>query len=96
MKHYELKNKLFFVSGNAAVIDSYVVCVCSAPYEYFVPYAYGTSHMRILIWDVHTRMGRPIVPYKYIFMDFIAMIFTGLCSVLQLRIVHSMHALVMQ
>ena len=57
-------------------------------------YAYGTSHMRILIWDVHTRMGRPIVPYKYIFMDFNAMIFTGLCAFLQLRIVvYSMHAL---
>ena len=35
----------------------------------------------------HTHMGRPIVLYKYIFMDFNAMIFTGLCAFLQLRII---------
>ena len=26
---------------------------CSAPYAYVGPYAYGTSHTRILIWDAH-------------------------------------------
>ena len=50
--------------------------MCSAPYAYIGPYAYGTSHMRILIWDAHTRMGQHFVPYEY----FICMFyfFTGL------------------
>ena len=41
------------------------VHVCSAPYAYAGPYAYGTSHMRILIWDAHTRMGQQFVPNEY-------------------------------
>ena len=35
------------------------------PSAYVGPYAYGTSHTRILIWDAHTRMGQHLVPYKY-------------------------------
>ena len=31
----------------------------------FIPYAYGTYHMRIRIWYNHTRMVRIIVPYAY-------------------------------
>ena len=40
--------------------------MCSARYAYFVPYAYGTSHMRILM---------PIVPRKFIFIDFNAKVY---------------------
>ena len=39
------------------------------------PYAYGMSHMRILIWDAHTHMGH-FVPYKYFIWMFY--FFTGL------------------
>ena len=39
--------------------------VCSAPYAYIGPYTYGTSHMRILIWDAHTCMGQHFDPYEY-------------------------------
>ena len=45
--------------------SSMLYCGCSAPYAYIGPYAYGTSHMRILIWDAHTRMGQHFVPYEY-------------------------------
>ena len=36
--------------------------LCSIPYAYFVPYAYGTYHMRIRVRYNHTRMVRKIVP----------------------------------
>ena len=49
---------------------------CSAPYAYIGPYAYGTSHMRILIWDAHTHMGQHFVPYEYFICMFY--LFTGL------------------
>ena len=53
--------------------------VCSAPYAYIGPYAYGTSHMRILIWDAHTRMGQHFVPYEYLFACFISLQVFGYC-----------------
>ena len=40
-------------------------CYCSIPYAYFVPYAYGTYHMRIRVRYNHTRMVRKIVPSEY-------------------------------
>ena len=52
---------------------------CSAPYAYIGPYAYGTSHMRILIWDAHTRMGQHFVPYEYLFACFISLQVFGYC-----------------
>ena len=61
---------------NYKFLSTTLTLTCSAPYAYIVPYAYGTSHMRILIWDAHTRMGQHFVPYEY----FICMFyfFTGL------------------
>ena len=38
---------------------------CSIPYAYFVPYAYGTYHMRIRVRYNHTRVVRKIVPSEY-------------------------------
>ena len=68
---FEINNFFLIYSFNV-----YLCYICSAPYAYIGPLAYGTSRMRILIWDAHTCTGQHFVPYKY----FICMFyfFTGL------------------
>ena len=35
------------------------------PHMRILAHTHGTSHMRILIWDAHTRMGQHFVPYMH-------------------------------
>ena len=46
-------------------IASYIGIAMFCTVRVFIPYAYGTYHMRIRIWYNHMRMVRIIVPYTY-------------------------------
>ena len=43
-----------------------IIIVIDVYHVYFIPYAYGTYHMRIRIWYDRTRMIWLFVPYVYI------------------------------
>ena len=70
-------NHLYFQSESlVSKIDVFMISVISAgfekwpwlcwrPYEYFIPYAYGTYHTRIRVRYDRTRMVWLFVPYAY-------------------------------
>ena len=72
--HYTVTDKMECKDIHCIIIVLYIInyvetfiqygdmVICSAPYAYIGPYAYGTSHMRILIWDVPYAYG-PIYAY---------------------------------
>ena len=57
------KRKLVKELDEIVLLDSELVLYHN--YAYFVPYAYGTYHMRIRVRYNHTRMVRKIVPSEY-------------------------------
>ena len=71
LKEIELKTRKIERNNQQCVtitqsrLANYYYYYCSIPYAYFVPYAYGTYHMRIRVRYNHTRMVRKIVPSEY-------------------------------